>query len=192
MSLWRGERAEEREKITEKWVKCPSQLNTVKVWVAESLFFLSPAPLLIVFGCFKTSRMLLSSRRHLNAKKRTKHSWRPKVNTPSTTMMLLTIEDTEDKDPPSWTQFSFKTVFPNEKLRLFLPITRWRLLHCWFPVGNLWLGRSLSQVLGLEVSHCSGSSCCRMLRMTTQYVCSRFSECCCENFMWICVYVDYC
>lgn len=36
------------------------------------------------------------------------------------------------------------------------------------PVGHLWLGRALGQVLGLEVSHRSGSSSCRMRRMTTQ------------------------
>lgn len=82
----------------EKSQKNESNLPAIQVPEADSLSFLSPAPLLMVFGCLRASRILPSSRQHLNTKKRTKHSWRPKVNAPSSTMMSLTVEGTEDKD----------------------------------------------------------------------------------------------
>lgn len=167
MPPWGEESAEETQKNErQKWAK---YLSSSLIIHPESPSFLSPAPPLAVFSSLRPSRILPSNRRHLDTKKRTKHSWRPKVNTPSTTMRSLTVDGTKSRLYGHGSVLN-QCFWGGEKMGLFF--TRQFTGSWWvrrgLPVGHLWLGRALGQVLGLEVSHRSGSSCRRVWRMTTQ------------------------
>lgn len=66
------------------------------IWLKEvQKSFTSNCSPVMASGCLRASRTLLSSRQHRSMKNRSKHSWRPKVNTPSSTMMLLTVKGME-------------------------------------------------------------------------------------------------
>lgn len=57
----------------------------------------SPRSLLAVSGCLRASATLLSNLQYLSSKNRSKHSWRAKVNRPSTMKVLSTVVCEEEK-----------------------------------------------------------------------------------------------
>lgn len=57
----------------------------------------SPISLFTASGCWRVRRTLLSNLQHFSTENRTKHSWRAKVNTPSTITVLLTVEGKEQR-----------------------------------------------------------------------------------------------
>lgn len=148
MSPWRDGRAGEGQKTKRKWAT--SLKNAFMFFVKSD----PPEPWPPALGCLRASLILASSRRHRDRKKRTRHSWRPKVSTPSTTTASLAAKGSAKAllFVFSWTQ-----IWSWIRRRF----TCWWLLRRGLPVDDLGLGLTQSQVLVLGSRHLRSS--CRFL-----------------------------